>query len=56
MLESGITIPAVLISYDDGLTLKREYLYTHKFYVMIIPELPFNINAYLLPFAIVIGI
>lgn len=55
-IETGINIPAVLVSFDDGWTLKKEYLYKTGYYIMIIPELPFNINAYLLPFAIVIGI
>jgi E3 ubiquitin-protein ligase RNF13 len=54
--ESGITIPAVLVSFDDGWTLKKEYLWDKGFYVMILPDLPFNLNAYLLPFAIVIGV
>jgi E3 ubiquitin-protein ligase RNF13 len=56
LTESGITIPALLVSFDDGWTLKKEYLWDKGFYVMIIPDLPFNLNAYLLPFAIVIGV
>ncbi|XP_054167506.1 E3 ubiquitin-protein ligase RNF13-like isoform X2 [Oppia nitens] len=54
--ENGVTIPALLISFEDGWTLKKEYLWTNGFYLMILPDLPFNLNAYLLPFAIVIAV
>jgi E3 ubiquitin-protein ligase RNF13 len=54
--ENGFTIPALLISNEDGKTLKEEYLWNKGFFIMILPDLPFNLNAYLLPFAIVIGV
>jgi len=47
-------IPTILISYIDGETIKQEYLYDKGYSVLIIPRIPFPINAYLLPFAIVI--
>ncbi|CAG2175969.1 unnamed protein product [Oppiella nova] len=54
--ENGVTIPALLISFEDGWALKREYLWNKGFTLMILPDLPFNLNAYLLPFAIVIAV
>jgi len=56
MTENGVTIPALLISFEDGWALKREYLWNKGFTLMILPDLPFNLNAYLLPFAIVIAV
>ena len=50
------TIPAVLISSEDGTTLNRSYLYHNGFYVILSPDLQFNLSAYLLPFAIVISV
>ena len=49
-------IPAVLISNEDGLALKRQYTYSNGFYIVVTPDFPQNLFAYLLPFAVVIGI
>ena len=57
MVAFGETeVPAVLISYDDGMALRRLYLYDKHYYILISPDLQFNLSAYLLPFAIVIGV
>ena len=49
-------IPAILISSEDGAMLNRSYLYQNGYYVIISPDLQFNLSAYLLPFAIVISV
>lgn len=50
------SIPAVLISSEDGAILNRTYLYENGYYVILSPDLQFNLSAYLLPFAIVISV
>ena len=47
-------IPTILISYIDGEEMKQDYLYDKGFTVLILPRIPFPLNTYLLPFAIVI--
>lgn len=49
-------IPAVLISSEDGAIMNRSYLYHNGYYVILSPDLQFNLSAYLLPFAIVISV
>ena len=49
-------IPAILISHDDGKALNDSYLYDRGYFVVISPDLQFNLSAYLLPFAIVISV
>merc|ERR1719495_2331680 len=52
-------IPSVFIGYSDAVRLMASYAYDsgHKEYVVrITDKAPFDINAYLLPFAIVVGI
>lgn len=56
ILDSQADIPAVLVANEDGITLRSQYLYDKGFYILLLPDLPFNLNAYLLPFAIVIGV
>lgn len=46
----------MLVSNDDGMSLRKNYLYDKGFYVVISPDMQFNLTAYLLPFAVVIGI
>lgn len=53
-LQYNLDIPTILISYADGLSLKQNYLYDKNYTIIILPRLPFPLNAYLLPFAIVI--
>src|SRR5947207_2053413 len=43
-------IPAVLISNDDGLALKKQYTYSNGFYIIVTPDFPQNLISYLLPF------
>jgi E3 ubiquitin-protein ligase RNF13 len=55
-LDAASGIPAVLVSHDDGVTLRDNYLYDKGFYIVVSPDMQFNLTAYLLPFAVVIGI
>ena len=48
-------IPSVFIGYTDAKILMRKYM-SNDYVVMLTGEEPFDINAYLLPFAIVVGI
>lgn len=52
--EVNAHIPTILISYIDGEDMKQDYLYDKGYTVLILPRIPFPINTYLLPFAIVI--
>lgn len=49
-------IPAVLISNEDGTTLKSLYLYEKNYFILITPEFEQNMLTYLLPFAVIVGI
>lgn len=52
-------IPSVFIGHTDGEKLREHYTYEtgkHAFVVRLTDNQPFDINAYLLPFAIVVGI
>jgi E3 ubiquitin-protein ligase RNF13 len=51
-----INISAVFIGQDDGLTILSHYQYEKGYKLLLTDELPFNINSYLLPFAIVVAI
>lgn len=53
-VQYNLDIPTILISYMDGENIKQNYLYDKGFTVVILPRIPFPLNAYLLPFAIVI--
>jgi len=51
-----INITAVFVGEDDGLIMLSRYQYERGFKILITDELPFNINNYLLPFAIIVAI
>ena len=56
---SDDVIPSVFIGYTDATRLIRDYTYYtggQEFVVRLTDNAPFDINAYLLPFAIVVGI
>lgn len=52
-IQYNLDIPTILISYIDGENLKENYLFDKSYSVVILPRIPFPLNAYLLPFAIV---
>ena len=52
-------IPSVFVGFTDGMKLMKHYTYEEgkgAFVVRLTDNQPFDINAYLLPFAIVVGI
>lgn len=52
-------IPSVFVGHSDGEKLRSHYTYNSeggKYVVRMTDNAPFDINAYLLPFAIVVGI
>jgi len=52
-------IPSVFLTHTDGEKLRNHYTYLKepwKYVIKITDNTPFDINAYLLPFAIVVGI
>jgi len=56
---SDDVIPSVFMGFTDAMRLIRDYTYFtggQEFVVRITDNPPFDINAYLLPFAIVVGI
>lgn len=53
-VQYNLDIPSILISYMDGDNIKENYLYDKGYTAVILPRIPFPLNAYLLPFAIVI--
>lgn len=55
VLDDEIKIPGILIGQDDGRKLRSDYTYAKGYTVIINPDSSFNLNTYLLPFAIVIG-
>lgn len=52
-IQYNLDIPTILLSYIDGENMKENYLYDKGYTVVILPRIPFPLNAYLLPFAIV---
>ncbi|XP_046440702.1 E3 ubiquitin-protein ligase RNF13-like [Daphnia pulex] len=54
--DDDIIIPAVFIGQDDGLKIQSIYQYYDGYMLLLTNELPFNLNSYLLPFAIVVAI
>jgi len=57
--DSDDLIPSVFIGFSDGHKILEHYTYYtghHDYVVRITDNAPFDINAYLLPFAIVVGI
>ena len=53
---SNYSIPAVIVSHDDGEALRVRYSYFTGFKIMITSDIPQNLSYFLLPFAIVIGV
>ncbi|KAG9510809.1 E3 ubiquitin-protein ligase RNF13 [Fragariocoptes setiger] len=51
--QYALDVPAILISFLDGDALKKKYL-SLEYTAIILPRIQFPLNAYLLPFAIVI--
>lgn len=51
-----MTIPAVLVTHQDGAELEYRYMYKSGYLLLITSDLPPNLSYYLLPFAIVIGV
>ncbi|CAG0900688.1 unnamed protein product, partial [Cyprideis torosa] len=49
-------IPSVSVGKDDGYILRDQFLFNTGHMIFITDEFPFNLNKYLLPFAIVVGI
>lgn len=52
-------IPSVFLTHTDGEKLRQHYTYSKepwKYVIKMTDNTPFDINAYLLPFAIVVGI
>ena len=57
--DSDDVIPSVFIGYTDAARLLKDYTYYtggQEYVIRITDNPPFDINAYLLPFAIVVGI
>jgi len=57
--EDDNLIPSVFIGYSDGYKILEHYTFSKgggEYVVRITDNAPFDINAYLLPFAIVVGI
>jgi len=50
------SVPAVLVSNEDGLSLKNYYTYDKGYFIIVTPDFGHSLITYLLPFAIVIGI
>lgn len=56
--QSGenVVIPSVFIGQDDAIMIIENFLYDKKFILDITDDMPFNLQNYLVPFAITIGI
>lgn len=52
--QYNLDIPTIIISSVDGSTIKENYLFDKGYTAIILPQVPFPINNYLLPFAVVI--
>uniref|UniRef100_A0A6G1S642 E3 ubiquitin-protein ligase RNF13 n=1 Tax=Aceria tosichella TaxID=561515 RepID=A0A6G1S642_9ACAR len=52
-VQYNLYIPTILISFMDGDDIKENYLYQTGYSAILLPRAPFPLNAYLLPFAIV---
>ncbi|XP_066965394.1 E3 ubiquitin-protein ligase RNF13-like isoform X2 [Macrobrachium rosenbergii] len=51
-----VVIPSVFIGEVDAMMIIENFLYTKKFILDITGDIPFNLQNYLVPFAITIGI
>lgn len=55
--DADVLIPSVFVGKTDGIRIKNLFAYpTLRFFVRITENPPFDINSYLLPFAVVVGI
>jgi len=55
--DADVLIPSVFVGKTDGEKLLKAFSYPNQhFYVRITENPPFDINSYLLPFAVVVGI
>ena len=56
--DDDTLIPSVFIGHSYGLHIIKKYTYNKNpdVFVVLTADEPFDINAYLLPFAIVVGI
>ncbi|KAK7069112.1 E3 ubiquitin-protein ligase rnf13 [Halocaridina rubra] len=52
----GVIIPSVFIGYDDALMILENFQYDKGFILDLTDDMPFNLQNYLVPFAITIGI
>ncbi|KAK3885703.1 hypothetical protein Pcinc_010090 [Petrolisthes cinctipes] len=55
-IADKIRIPSVFIGQDDAIMIIENFLYNKGFILEITSDLPFNLQNYLVPFAITIGI
>ncbi|CAK9293756.1 unnamed protein product [Gordionus sp. m RMFG-2023] len=51
-----VNIPSIFIGWTAGIKILKSYTQEHGNYAKITGELPFSLNNYLLPFAVVIGL
>ncbi|XP_037803495.1 E3 ubiquitin-protein ligase RNF13-like [Penaeus monodon] len=51
-----VVVPSVFIGQDDAIMIIENYLYNRGYTLEITDDLPFNLQNYLVPFAITIGI
>lgn len=52
--QYNLYVPTILVSNIDGEDIKENYLFDKGYTAIILPRVSFPLNAYLLPFAIVI--
>lgn len=55
-LSEKVNIPSVFIGQDDAFMIIENFLYDKGYILEITDDLPFNLQNYLVPFAITIGI
>jgi len=51
-----IDITAIFVGQDDGLTLLAQYHFDKGYKLLLTDDLPLNINNYLIPFEVVVGV
>lgn len=54
--HSNLSIPAVLVSQEDGTMLRENYLYKNGYKIFITLSIPMDVWYYLTPFAVVIAV
>src|SRR5690625_2762188 len=55
-IDSNTSIPAVIVTHDDGEALRTRFLYHTGYKLLVTSDIPPNLSYYLLPFVVVIGI